>query len=114
MFKNVRRKVANAISREKSQDYPVVELNWATPQSENKRILEKAHRDFEKKFGRPAVNHAEAWKWDREEVHKLLKEMDLEPSNPSTEFIPEHFFVGEELEEYYKQKNTPVSTKKQG
>jgi len=105
MLENVRRKVANAISPEKSHDHPFVELNWATPQSENKRSLERAHKNFEKAFNRPAVDHAEAWKWDREKLHKSMKEVGVEPSNPSTDFIPKHFFVGEELEEYYKREN---------
>lgn len=114
MIKDIRRKVANVISPEKSKSYPLVELKWATPQSENKRSLERAHVKFEKEFGRPAIDHAEAWKWDREEVHKVLREIDVEPSNPSTEFIPEHFFIGDELEDYYKKKNTPDSINNQG
>lgn len=105
MLKNIRRKLANAISPENSHSYPFVELKLATPQSENKRSLERAHVNFEKEFGRPAVDHAEAWKWDRQELHKALKEVDLEPLNPSTEFIPEHFFTGEELGRYYEEES---------
>lgn len=110
-MKNIRRKVANAISPDKSQSYPIVELKWATPQSENRRSLERAHVNFEKEFGRPAIDDAEAWKWDREQLNEIFKKHG-EPL-ARTEFVPEHFFVGEELEEYYKKENTPNS-KNQG
>lgn len=98
MIKNIRRKVANAISPEKSHDYPVIELKWATAQSENRRSLERAHKGFEQVFGRPAINDAEAWKWDREQFNVSLKNLGLDPV--STDFIPEHF---------YEKENTPDS-----
>ncbi|GAA0455453.1 hypothetical protein [Alkalibacillus silvisoli] len=102
MIKNIRRKVANAISPEKSHSYPFVELNWATPESENKRSLERAHKKFKLEHGRPAIDDAEAWKWDREQLNVSLKELGLELA--STEFIPEHFI---------EKENTPNS-KNQG
>lgn len=65
-----------------------------------------------KEFGRPAVNNAEAWKRDREVLHKILRKKGLESFNPSTDFVPEQFFVGKEFEEYYK-KSTPESLQSQ-
>lgn len=104
MMKSIRRKLADAISPEKSNSYPFVELNWATPQSENRRILERAHKNFKLEHGRPAIDDAEAWKWDREQVHETLRKMGLEPSNPSTEFHPSLID-----ENYYEKENTPDS-----
>lgn len=90
MIKNIRRKVANAISPDKSSVYPFVELNWATPQSENRRSLERAHKLFEKDHGRKAIDDAEAWKYDREQLNISLEKLGHELA--STEFIPEHFY----------------------
>ena len=90
MLKDIRRKVANAISPDKASEYPFVELNWATPESENRRSLERAHKKFEVEHGRPAKDDAEAWKWDREQLNISLEKKGLELA--STEFIPEHFF----------------------
>lgn len=95
MLKNIRRKVANAISPDKVNSYPFVELKLATPQSENRRILARAHKEFEKEFGRPAKDDAEAWEWDRERTNKIIRELGLEPSNPDTKYRPELFYERE-------------------
>jgi len=105
MINNIRRKVANAISPDKQKSYPLVNIKWATPQRENKRMLKRAHINFEKEFGRKGTNE-EVWEWDRKRVNETLTKLGIEPSNPSTEFIPEHFFTGEELEEYYNSLET--------
>ena len=91
-----RTKLANAISPEKTHSYPFIKnLKWATPQSENRRILARAHKEFEKEFGRPAKDDAEAWEWDRERTNKIIREMGLEPSNPDTKYRPELFYERE-------------------
>lgn len=92
---NIRRKLANAISPEQSNSYPFVGVKWSTIESENRRALKRAHKKFEEEHGRPAKDNAEAWRWDREELHKTLNNLGLEPSNPSTDFIPEHFEFNE-------------------
>lgn len=91
---NIRRKAANAISPDKSQSYPFVELNWATPQSENRRSLERAHVNFKKEFGRSAASDKEAWEWDREQVNKIILEMGLEPNYHSSKYDPALFIEG--------------------
>ena len=88
---SIRRKAANVISPDKSQSYPFVELNWATPQSENRRSLERAHVNFKKEFGRSATSDKEAWEWDREQLNRLMLEMGLEPSCNGTEYDPALF-----------------------
>lgn len=96
MLKNIRRKISNKISPEKSNSYPLVELKWATPQSENKRSLERAHVKFKKEFGRSAIDDAEAWKYDREELNKSLIGLGLDPV--STEFIQSHFYESTDID----------------
>lgn len=83
-----RRKLANAISPDKEQSYPIVELNWSTPESENRKQLERAHYNFLKEFGYSGTDE-EVWKYNREQLNITLDKLGLEPA--STEFIPERF-----------------------
>jgi len=104
MLNNVRRKLAKAIDPDKGNEYKFVELKWTTVQNENKRMLEEAHKRFYEAHEVKGTND-EVWKWDRERINSELRKAGIEPSNTNTDFIPEHFFIGEELERYYKEKS---------
>lgn len=60
MLKNFRRNLANAISPEKSQSYPFVELNWMSAERDRERALPSNHKFFEEENGRKASSDEEA------------------------------------------------------
>ncbi len=81
MIKDIRRKVANAISPEKSKSYPLVELKWATPQSENERYLKLVYKRFEKEYGRKPLSDEEAWEYNRKRIKELEQKYTLDSKN---------------------------------
>jgi|SRR5699024_10430937 len=87
---NLRKKVANIISPNESSEYSYIpEIKLASPETENQKALKRAHEDFEQSHNRPAIDDAEAWKWDREQLNVILKELGHDPV--STVFVPEYF-----------------------
>ena len=84
MFKNVRRKVANAISPEKAQDYPFVELKLMSAEREHEKYTKLVHERFEKEHGRKAINDKEAWNWDRKIIAEIYKEIEDKENTPDS------------------------------
>lgn len=72
MLNNMRRKVANAISPDKSNTYPFVELNWKSDEDQIREGTAQAHQLYERENGRKASSDDEARAFSKNYYDELL------------------------------------------
>jgi len=78
MLKNARRKLANAISPDKQQQYEFKAHNWASLETQNKWALENYHKMFESDKGRKAINDNEAIEYAKKVIAEAVKRANAE------------------------------------
>lgn len=74
MLKNMRRKLANAISPDKATEYEVKAIRWATAEQERKRAIASNHKLFKEHYGREAKDDQEAVTYVKKWADNLERE----------------------------------------
>lgn len=77
MLKNMRRKLANAISPDKATEYEVKAIRWATAEQERKRAIASNYELFKEHHGREAKDDEEAITYVRQWADNLERERGL-------------------------------------